>query len=113
MSNSAYLPDGWSLIKLSDTDYRVFSTFRGGYVTSDSWRVNAGVTYVGLIEIGWVVSGDSGTTYYLDSEAYNRHSAYTYNVLGALCIKNGAVQLSKDEAFDYLNEIVLKSGNGG
>lgn len=108
-----YDTDSWSIIKLSETDYRVFAGFRGGYISSDSWRVNSGCASASISKWGWIVYGDSGSCYSVGCERYDKHSAYSSNILEALCIKNNAKVLTQDEAFDFLNELVLKSGNGG
>lgn len=103
---SKYFPDGWNIIKLPNEDYRVFAGFRGGYLTSDSWRINSGCVSTEVTSTGWLVYGDSGSCYDVNKHSYDRHGAYNSNILEALCIKNNGSVLSEDEAFEFLNSLV-------
>lgn len=113
MNFDGYYPDGWSIIKLNDNDYRVYAGFRGGYIESDKWRVNSGITRAGLTKEGYIVEGDSGTAYKLDLDLHDNFTMYLAGTLQDICRVNNATVLSEEEAMDYLNGLVLKSGNGG
>ena len=43
-----YTPDGWMIVKITGTNphYRVFGSWRGGYLSGDSWRMNSGIISV-------------------------------------------------------------------
>ncbi len=45
---SDYTPDKWLMVKLTNKNnefhYRIFACWYGGYLGSDSWKLNSGVT---------------------------------------------------------------------
>jgi hypothetical protein len=61
-----YTPDRWLLIKINGKDphYRVFASWYGGYLGSDSWRMNSGVTRVTEDEQCYHFEGSSGSVYH-------------------------------------------------
>ena len=66
---SEYNPESWVIIKIINdkTDkvlYKVFGSWRGNFVNSDSWRLNSGITRVGEQENLYIFSGESGSSYY-------------------------------------------------
>lgn len=62
---SYYQPDVWVVIKLTGEDphYRVLGGWHGGYLGSDSWRLNSGVTKVEKGSTTWKFYGSSGSCY--------------------------------------------------
>ncbi len=60
-----YTPDKWLLIKINGKDphYRVFASWYGGYMGSDSWRMNSGITSVTEDDNFYYFHGSSGSTY--------------------------------------------------
>jgi hypothetical protein len=60
-----YTPDRWLLIKINGKDphYRVFASWYGGYLGSDSWRMNSGVTKVSEDDEFYRFHGSSGSVY--------------------------------------------------
>ena len=70
MSN--YHPDNWVIIKLKGEDphYRVLAGWSGGYLTSDSWRMNSGITKVIEEDDHWLFIGSSGSTYACHKDVY-------------------------------------------
>ena len=62
---SEYIPDNWVIIKIKDDDphYRVLAGWSGGYLTSDSWRMNSGITRVEKDTDAWKFYGSSGSCY--------------------------------------------------
>jgi hypothetical protein len=68
-----YNPDQWVVLKIvayNETHYRVFGTWRGGYLYGDSWRMNSGVTAVEELEDHYVFVGSSGSRYKCYKETY-------------------------------------------
>ena len=69
-----YQPDKWVVLKISTGStlvYKVFGTWYGGYMGSDSWRMNSGVTSVQVKENGMVeFYGSSGSVYSCDMRSY-------------------------------------------
>lgn len=78
----AYHPDKWLLIKIGGTDphYRVFGTWSGGYLGSDEWRLNSGITRVEEDEEYYYFYGGSGSQYRCHKEMYGS-TAYGWGVI--------------------------------
>ena len=58
-----YTPDKWLLIKVNGENphYRVFASWYGGYLGSDSWRMNSGITKVTENNDSYLFEGESGS----------------------------------------------------
>jgi hypothetical protein len=67
-----YTPDNWVIIhfKGDDPHYRVLAGWHGAYVSSDSWRMNSGVTKVEENDGYYNFSGSSGSTYHCGKKSY-------------------------------------------
>lgn len=89
---SEYTPDKWMIVKITndknESHYRIFACWYGGYLGSDSWKLNSGITKV--VESGdyYFFEGSSGSTYICLKGAYGA-SSYGYSVLSNL-IQEGA-----------------------
>lgn len=103
-----YLPDRWVIIKFPNNDYRVFGAWFGGYLDASHWRINSGIAKASLDDNGYFVYGDSGSIYFVGTENYDNLPSYCASVAGEYCVKNNGVVLAEQEAFDYLNELVMK-----
>lgn len=57
-----YKPDYWVLLKVGDY-YKVFGSWLGGYLGSDSWRLNSGIDKVEEDEEYYHFIGFSGSVY--------------------------------------------------
>ena len=84
---SEYAPDGWVVVKVVTSDktfYRVFGSWRGGYLDGDYWRMNSGITGCYMEKDGdyYYFTGYSGSTYRCHKDSYDRISAYNNSVLG-------------------------------
>ena len=81
---SAYNPDKWVVLKITPkkgkTWYRVLGSWYGGYLGSDSWRMNSGITNVEIKDSDYSFFGVSGSVYNCFKEAYGM-SGYTSSVL--------------------------------
>lgn len=80
-----YTPDEWVLVKISGPDphYRVFGSWRGGYLSGDSWRMNSGVTSVEKKGDYYLFHGKSGSVYKCHRKFYGVSSPYNESVLGS------------------------------
>ena len=81
---SIYNPDKWVVVKLTNKDneihYRVFACWYGGYLGSDSWQMNSGITKVNLVDDFYEFSGTSGSLYRCHTNVYGT-SGYGHGVL--------------------------------
>lgn len=59
----AYFPEGWEIVLFGKKDYRVFGTWRGGYLDGDSWRLNSGIVEIQEEEDKYLIFGSSGSCY--------------------------------------------------
>lgn len=78
-----YTPEEWILIKINSDDphYRVFGSWRGGYLNGDSWKMNSGVTSVEMKGDYYLFNGASGSVYKCHKKAYGIRSPYNNSVL--------------------------------
>lgn len=78
-----YVPDEWVIIKISGPDphYRVFGSWRGGYLSGESWRMNSGVKSVEMEGDYYLFNGDSGSVYKCHKKAYGIRSFHNSTVL--------------------------------
>jgi len=84
-----YHPDRWMLLRFSRDQvvfYKVFATWAGGYLGSDSWQLNSGVTSLRETEERFYFEGSSGSTYICNKKSYGS-TGYGYGVLGDLMTK--------------------------
>ncbi len=82
-----YEPDGWNIIKLISTEstyFRVFGTWLGGYLGSDSWRLNSGITKVIERDLYYDFKGASGSLYRCYKNREGLGSNYSRGVLESI-----------------------------
>jgi hypothetical protein len=101
-----YTPDGWMIVKITGTNphYRVFGSWRGGYLSGDSWRMNSGI--ISVKEDGenyYVFEGHSGSKYYCHKEGYGRIGPYNSGVLGEYVNKSGGHMEGLKDMPDIMN----------
>ena len=80
---SDYSPDRWVVVQIvtaTECLYKVFATWSGGYASSDSWKMNSGITHAQLVDDRWEFAGYSGSVYSCHREAYGTNG-YGGNVL--------------------------------
>ena len=87
---SEYTPDKWLIVKLTDTNkneshYRVFACWYGGYLGSDSWQMNSGITKVTDTDY-YFFEGSSGSVYNCHKWSYGA-SGYGSGILNGLIAK--------------------------
>ena len=70
---SEYKPDKWIILKITDGDkigYKVMGGWYGGYLDSDSWRINSGISKVELDGDTYKFHGHSGSVYLCHKNSY-------------------------------------------
>ena len=87
-------PQGWVILKFSsptDTFYKIFSSWRGGYLDGDSWRLRSGsINLPTLSECGnyWVWEQESGSCYHLSINGEDGYSHFTAQVLANIIVQS-------------------------
>jgi hypothetical protein len=78
-----YEPEEWLIVKISSKDphYRVFGSWRGGYVNGDSWRMNSGIKSVEKDGDYFIFHGASGSRYRCHKDTYGVNSPHNSTVL--------------------------------
>jgi len=82
-----YTPNGWVILKLESSEtlfFKIFGTWRGDYLTGDSWRLSSGSDKKPkLSECGkhWIWPQLSGSCYHLLVNGEGGMSFYTEHVL--------------------------------
>jgi hypothetical protein len=105
---STYNPDCWKVIEI-DLDngeklLKVFGTWRGGYTTGDSWRLNSGVEGVEVDGDLIHFYGCSGSTYTVHKDGEGT-SGYTSGVLHSMIDKaEGKARVLEGYVKNYLQK---------
>lgn len=77
-------PDKWVVVRITGKDcsviHKIFASWYGGYLGSDSWKLNSGITRVYNEGNRFVFDGRSGSTYICHKGTYGSN-AYGYGVL--------------------------------
>lgn len=111
---SEYNPDKWLLVKITNTNtneshYRVFASWYGGYLSSDSWQMNSGITKVTENNDYYFFEGTSGSLYSCRKGCYGA-SGYGSNVLSGLIeksAKEGILMAALNETIDPMSLLVV------
>lgn len=79
-----YTPDKWVIVKIEGKDapltYKVFACWYGGYLGSDSWKLNSGIAKVTKEEDCYLFEGYSGSVYKCHKNTYG-FNMYGHGVL--------------------------------
>jgi hypothetical protein len=71
---SDYTPDRWTVIRIHAPDqilYKVFASWSGGgFMGSDSWKLNSGIVRATLVDDYWEFDGSSGSVYRCHKDRY-------------------------------------------
>lgn len=98
---SEYIPEEWAIIKFElngNTEYKVFGSWRGGYLTGDSWRLNSGISKVEEHDNYYHFYGYSGSVYRCRKGRYGITGMHNNGVLRQI------VEADKDIKAEILNE---------
>ena len=83
---SDYTPDKWVVVKITALDnppvHKVFASWYGGYLGSDSWKLNSGITKVAENTDYYFFDGFSGSCYAC------RKGSYGTNLYGEGVLNN-------------------------
>lgn len=84
---SDYTPDRWTVLEFSgpsiQTIRKVFAGWYGGFMGSNSWKLNSGITAIRINDKGFYeFDGYSGSTYYCHANS-NGMSGYQAGVLSS------------------------------
>jgi hypothetical protein len=71
---SEYTPDKWVVVKITSDNqtpiHKVFACWYGGWVGSDSWKLNSGIIKATLEKKFYFFEGSSGSVYKCHEESY-------------------------------------------
>lgn len=78
------IPDRWVVVKITSPNkkyhYRVFASWYGGYLSSDSWQMNSGIVSVDEENDHLNFNGASGSIYSCNKNCYGT-TTWGYNAL--------------------------------
>ena len=103
-----YCPDRWYILKITEIEtgkihYRVFGTWAGGYLGSDAWKMNSGITEVTELNSCYEFLGSSGSTYLVHKATYGT-TGYGSMVLKGFMDKATLTEIEiMPEETDWLN----------
>jgi hypothetical protein len=92
---SDYRPDKWVVVKITSDGHapihKVFACWYGGYLGSDSWKLNSGITKVTYEGYVYSFEGSSGSVYECHADCYgtNGYGGGVLNQMIANAAKNG------------------------
>jgi hypothetical protein len=102
-------PEKWVILKILDSDYKVFGTWSGGYLDSDRWKLNSGIDKVEQDEDFYHFIGFSGSCYKCYKKAYGTATSYGLGVLNKLIEQSqGKIELM-DDVDDWEKVILHKN----
>lgn len=81
-----YKPDRWIVVKVktkTETFYKIFATWFGGYLTGSSWKMNSGIEYYTESKDYYYFHGSSGSVYICNKnqEGFSGYGAGIFNQL--------------------------------
>jgi len=88
-------PHGWVILKFTnegDEFFKIFASWRGGYLDADSWRLSSGNNKPpALSDCGkyWIWPQESGSCYHLSVHGEDGYSFYTAQILASIIIQSG------------------------
>jgi hypothetical protein len=101
-----YTPDKWVVIKIEGPDvpltYKVFACWYGGYLGSNSWKLNSGITKVTKDGKFYLFEGHSGSIYKCREDNQGMHM-YGNGVLNDI--------IQKSEEFGIKIELMPENTN--
>jgi hypothetical protein len=81
-------PHGWVILKIKSKNeppiYKVFASWRGGYLDGNSWKINSGIKSVEETNTHFVFHGYSGSEYHCDKKYYGHCTGYAGGVLSVM-----------------------------
>lgn len=100
-------PQAWVILKLPDNQFKVFATWRGGYLDSDRFRLNSGIEKVEQDGENYYFIGFSGSCYKCHKKSYGVASSWGQSILNVI-LKNGEGRVKlmegREDWMDLLKE---------
>ncbi len=98
------IPDSWVILKLPHNIYKVFAFFYGGYLGSDYWKLNSGITKIEQDDEYYYFMGYSGSVYKCHKKAYGVSQSFGLSDLNEILKQGkGLIELMDDsENFEKL-----------
>ena len=102
-------PDRWVILEISpkgaEKFYKVMGGWRGGYASSDSWRINSGITGVLEKSNTFDIGGHSGSRYVCNKDRHGL-TGLMADILHKYLDETKEIRLlDKDEAWATLKTI--------
>jgi hypothetical protein len=101
---SDYNPDKWLVVKITGKDtppiYKVFACWYGGYLGSDSWKLNSGITKVTEEDGYFFFEGSSGSVYSCRKGSYGANGyghGILQNMIDRIETAGGTVEVLPEE----------------
>ena len=95
--NVTETPHKWIILKLPENEYKVYGTWKGGYLDGDSYKLNSGIAKVESDEDYYYFFGYSGSCYKCYKKGYGVASSYGSGVLEKILdMGKGKVEVLKD-----------------
>jgi hypothetical protein len=95
--NISETPEKWTIIKIENKYHKVFATWTGGYLDSDRWKSNSGITKVEQDENFYYFFGFSGSCYKCHKKGYGVATSYSLNILNTIIEQSkGKIELMDD-----------------
>ena len=82
--NISETPHKWVVVKIEKDGaeyYKVYGSWRGGYLDGDRWKMNSGISKVEEDERAFFFSGESGSKYLCLKNSYGVSTSYTQSIL--------------------------------
>ena len=103
VQDMTYFPDNWVVIKYKgDPHYRVLAGWSGGYLDSDTWRMNSGITRVEVTEDSFLFYGCHGSCYECIKTAYGLRKNNAHIWVALKEVHGDNVELMPEDT-DWLN----------
>ena len=109
MRNISETPENWVVMKIVTagiTTYKVFGSWRGGYLSGDYWRLNSGIKDVEEDDDYFYFNGFSGSCYKCNKEHYGIATTYCWSVFDSMIelgLSKGADVEIMDKDTNWLN----------
>ena len=108
---SDHVPDKWVVVKIEGREfpltYKVFGCWYGGYLGSNTWKLNSGIRKVSKGEDSWLFEGFSGSIYKGFNSNYGMHM-YGSGVLNDIINKSEEVGVKVEIMPEHTNWLDLK-----
>jgi len=108
--NISETPERWVILEIKYNDeifYKVFATWAGGYLGSDSYRVNSGIAKIEQDDDYYYFIGFSDSCYKCRKKAYGVITLYGKGVLAEILEKGAGKIIVLEDREDW-TKLILK-----